>query len=72
MTLDFSRASRRDASVGDALAVGVIGACTVLLPRVTIVSAVLNPAMARSLIPYLLPGTVDRRAPLCLDCSIAR
>ena len=55
VTLDFSRTSRRDASVGDALAIGVIGACTVLLPRVTIVSAVLNPAVARSLIPYLLP-----------------
>ena len=55
VTLDFSRASRRDVSVGGALAVGVIGACTVLLPRVTIVSAVLNPAVARALIPYLLP-----------------
>lgn len=58
VTLDFSRTSRRDASVGNALAIGVIGACTVLLPRVTIVSAVLNPAVARALIPYLLPAFV--------------
>ena len=58
LTLDFARASRREASVGDALAVGVIGACTVLLLRVTIVSAVLNPAVARSLIPYLLPAFI--------------
>ncbi|MEP6729024.1 MAG: MgtC/SapB family protein [bacterium] len=58
VTLDFSRASRRDAKVGGALAIGVIGACTVLLPRVTIVSAVLNPPVARALIPYLLPGFI--------------
>ncbi len=58
VTLDFSRTSRRDASVGNALAIGVIGACTVLLPRVTIVSAVLNPAVARALIPYLLPAFI--------------
>ena len=58
LTLNFSRASRQDASVGDALAVGVVGACTVLLPRITVISAVLNPAVARSLIPYLLPGFV--------------
>jgi uncharacterized membrane protein (DUF4010 family) len=58
VTLDFSRTSRREGSVGDALAVGVIGACTVLLPRVIIVSALLNPSVARSLILYLLPGFV--------------
>jgi uncharacterized membrane protein (DUF4010 family) len=54
VTLDFSRGSRRDASVGEARAVGVVGACTVLLPRVTVVSAVLNPTVARALIPHLL------------------
>ena len=58
LTLDFARASRREESVGGALAVGVMGACTVLLLRVTIVSAVLNPAVARALIPYLLPAFI--------------
>jgi uncharacterized membrane protein (DUF4010 family) len=58
VTLDFARASRRDANIGSALAVGVVGACTVLLPRITIVSSVLNPAVARSLIPYLLPAFI--------------
>jgi uncharacterized membrane protein (DUF4010 family) len=58
VTLDFARTSRGDRSIGDALAMGVIGACTVLLPRVTIVSAVLNPAVAQSLILYLLPPFV--------------
>ncbi|HTE45041.1 MAG TPA: DUF4010 domain-containing protein, partial [Gemmatimonadaceae bacterium] len=58
VTLDFSRESRRDASVGDALAAGVIGACTVLLPRVAIVSTILEPPVARALVPYLLPGLI--------------
>ncbi|MEO8623257.1 MAG: MgtC/SapB family protein, partial [bacterium] len=58
VTLDFARASRREVHVGSALAVGVIGACTVLVPRITIVSAVLNPTVARALIPYLLPAFV--------------
>ena len=56
VTLEFARASRSDRTVGDALAVGVVGACTVLLPRVTVMSFVLNPPVARSLIPYLAPG----------------
>ena len=58
LTLDFARASRREESVGGALAVGVIGACTVLLLRVTIVSAVLNPGVARALMPYLIPAFI--------------
>jgi uncharacterized membrane protein (DUF4010 family) len=58
VTLDFARTSRRDTSVGDALAVGVVGACTVLLPRITIMSVVLNPDVARSLVLYLLPAFV--------------
>ncbi|MDQ2665817.1 MAG: DUF4010 domain-containing protein [Gemmatimonadota bacterium] len=58
VTLNFSRASRTEPRIGDSLAIGVIGACTVLLPRITIVSAVLNPSVGRALIPYLLPGFV--------------
>ncbi len=58
VTLEFSRASRRDVGVARPLAIGVIGACTVLLARVVVVSGVLNPAVARSLIPYLLPAFI--------------
>lgn len=58
VTLDFARASRRESGVAGALALGVIAACTVLLPRVVIVSAVLNPAVSLALIPYLLPAFV--------------
>lgn len=56
VTLNFSRESRRDPGVGGSLAIGVIGACTVLLPRITVTSMVLNPPVARALLPYLLPG----------------
>ena len=57
LTLDFARRSRRAAAAGDApsLAGGVVAACTVLLPRVTVVAAVLEPRVAWALVPYLLP-----------------
>lgn len=58
VTLNFSRASRIDARIGSSLAIGVVGACTVLLPRIAITSFVLNPPVGRALVPYLLPGLV--------------
>ena len=58
VTLNFSRASRVDAQIGSSLAIGVVGACTVLLPRIAITSFVLNPPVGRALVPYLLPGLV--------------
>lgn len=58
VTLNFSRASRVDARIGSSLAIGVVGACTVLLPRIAITSFVLNPPVGRALVPYLLPGLV--------------
>jgi uncharacterized membrane protein (DUF4010 family) len=58
VTLAFSRQSRRDAELGVALAGGVIAACTVLVPRVLLVSAVLNPRVALQLLPFLAPPFV--------------
>lgn len=55
VTFQFSRRSRAEPSLSTALGAGVIGACTVLLPRVGVVTLVLNPAMAITLVPYLLP-----------------
>jgi uncharacterized membrane protein (DUF4010 family) len=58
-TLHFSRTSRREPESSAPLAVGVLAACTVLLPRVGIVSAILNPAVGLALLPYLaLPAVV--------------
>lgn len=56
VTLDFSRRSRADAAPQAALAAGVIGACLVLVPRVLVVSAVLNADVAFQLLRYVLPA----------------
>lgn len=55
VTFNFSRLSRQEHEAAPGLAVGVVGACTVLLPRVLLVSAVLNYAVALALLPILLP-----------------
>jgi uncharacterized membrane protein (DUF4010 family) len=58
VTLAFSRQSRRDGDLSAALAGGVIAACTVLVPRVLLVSAVLNPRVSLQLLPILAPAFV--------------
>ena len=58
VTLDFSRRSRVESALSASLASGVVGACTVLIPRVLLVSAVLNTAVSLALLPLLLPALV--------------
>ena len=58
VTLQFSRLSRRDSAMAGPLALGVVAACTVLLPRVALISLILNPAVTRALLPYLLPPAI--------------
>ncbi|HYD54625.1 MAG TPA: DUF4010 domain-containing protein, partial [Gemmatimonadaceae bacterium] len=53
VTLHFSRRSREQPALADGLALGVLGACLVLLPRVVIVSAALAPPVALALLPLL-------------------
>lgn len=55
VTLQFSRLSRQHAALATGLAVGVVGACTVLVPRVLIVSAILNARVAAAVMPLLGP-----------------
>ncbi len=55
VTLQFSRRSKDEPDHGLALALGVVAACTVLPFRVAAVSALLDPRVARSLLPYLAP-----------------
>ena len=52
VTLTFARESRADGAPRVALAAGVIGACTVMLLRVLVACAVLNPSLAASLPRY--------------------
>ena len=58
VTFQFARMSKDDRAFGTGLAIGVIGACTVLLPRVALVSGVLNHRVALALIPFLLPAFI--------------
>ena len=52
-TLAFSRRSKEDPVLSEHYAFAISTACTVMLPRVAIVIAVLNPALARALLPAL-------------------
>jgi uncharacterized membrane protein (DUF4010 family) len=58
VTLQFSRLSARDEALSGPLALGVIGACTVLVLRVFTAAAVLNREVAGQLVPYLLPSAI--------------
>src|SRR5262245_36420229 len=53
VTFSFSRLSRSESGHDKALAVGVIGASTVLFLRVLVATATLNPQLARAALPYL-------------------
>jgi uncharacterized membrane protein (DUF4010 family) len=54
VTFTFARLSRRTPTLSRPLAIGAIGACTVLFPRVLIAASVLSLAVARTLFPYLV------------------
>ena len=56
VTLVFSRRSRREPVLAGSLAHGVVGACTVLIPRVLVISALLNVSVALRLLPIVAPA----------------
>jgi uncharacterized membrane protein (DUF4010 family) len=62
VTLTFSRLSRHQRGSAEALAVGTLAACTIVVPRVLVVILVLNsalfPAAAVGLGPVLLTGLI--------------
>jgi len=55
VSLAFSRRSRAVPAEGDALALGVIGACTILVPRLLILTLALAPHLTPPLSILLLP-----------------
>ena len=55
VTLQFSRRSRDLPAAGRALALGIVGACTILVLRVALIATALNAPVALSLVPYLVP-----------------
>lgn len=58
VALQFARRSRTEPAVASSLGLGIVAACTVLVVRVAVVTAVLNPAVATALIPYFVPPFV--------------
>jgi uncharacterized membrane protein (DUF4010 family) len=58
VTLEFARTSRREPALSGVLGYGVVGACTVLLPRVVVVSAVLSPDVGLRVALLLLPAAL--------------
>lgn len=55
VTLQFSRRSRHEPLVASSLGLGIVAACTVLIVRVAVVTAVLRPVVAMALVPYFVP-----------------
>lgn len=55
VTLAFAQRSRTEPQHGAALGLGVLAACTVLIPRVFAISWALNPELGRAIAPGLVP-----------------
>jgi uncharacterized membrane protein (DUF4010 family) len=53
ITFAFSRESRDDPSLSEALALGILAACAVLFVRVAVAAAVLNTSLMIAVLPYL-------------------
>jgi len=58
VTWQFARQSREDEASAPGLALGIIGACTVLLPRLLLLSVVLNHQVALTMLPLVLPSFI--------------
>ncbi len=54
VSLTFSRRSRTDPALAIPLALGVVAACTVLVPRLLVISSMLQPAVAAAAVPVLV------------------
>ena len=70
VSLSFARQSRDRPGLSNALALGVIGACTVLIPRLAVVTLVLRPALTLRLIPFLLPPLLVGAAIIALGMRL--
>ncbi|HEU4725423.1 MAG TPA: MgtC/SapB family protein [Candidatus Eisenbacteria bacterium] len=55
VTFTFARASREHPARSRPLASGVLAACAVMIVRVMVAAAILNPRLAWTLVPYLSP-----------------
>lgn len=58
VTLQFSRQSRSEPAFASSLGLGVVAACTVVVPRVAIVTSLLEPNVGGAVLPFLAPPFV--------------
>jgi uncharacterized membrane protein (DUF4010 family) len=58
VALTFAQKSREEPGYAGSLALGVVAACTVLIPRVLGMTLVLSPSVAIELAPFLVPPLV--------------
>ena len=58
VTVGFARYSRQYPEAAAGLAAGVVGACTILVPRVLLISLLLNQTVAIALLPFVLPAAL--------------
>lgn len=58
VTFTFARSSRTDAGADRALGFGAVAANAMLYPRVLVATSILNAAVVRPLVPYLVPPAV--------------
>jgi uncharacterized membrane protein (DUF4010 family) len=54
VSLTFSRRSRSEPTLAVPLALGVVAACTVLVPRLLVISTMLRPTVAAAAVPVLI------------------
>jgi len=57
-TFTFARQSRAEPALARPLAIGTIGACTMLFPRVLVALLILNVDVAVAILPYLAPALI--------------
>jgi uncharacterized membrane protein (DUF4010 family) len=72
VTMTFSRQSRDSAISSGPLALGVVGACTVLLPRLALLTMALWPPLTVALLPFFLPPLLIGAAMLWSGLHLAR
>ena len=72
VTFTFARLSGRTPALGGPLAIGAIGACVMLFPRVLLTATLLNPSVAAALWPYALPPFAIGAVALALGMRRAR
>jgi uncharacterized membrane protein (DUF4010 family) len=70
VSLSFARQSRDRPSLSNALALGVIAACTVLIPRIVVLTLVLRPSLTMQLTPFLLPPLLVGAATVTLGMRV--